>query len=45
MVYMKCKLLILLCCVCLLSVYSSNLLCFGVKLGTDLKFWNICLSG
>ena len=45
MVYVNCKLLILLCCVCLLCVYSSNLPCCGVKLETDLKFWNICLRG
>jgi len=45
MVYINCELLIVLCCICLLCVYSSNLPCCGVKLRIDLKFWNICSCG
>jgi hypothetical protein len=41
MVYLFGEVLNLLCCICLLCVYRSNLPCCEVKLQTDLKFWNI----
>jgi len=45
MFHINCKVLNLLCCICLLCVYSSDLPCCEVKLRTDWKFWNICSSG
>lgn len=45
MVYILGGLLTLLCRMCLLCVYSSNLTCYEIKLQFDLKFWNICSSG
>ena len=43
MAYNYCDLLILLCGICFMCVYSSNLQSCGVKLQVDLKFWNMCL--
>ena len=35
MVYINCKVLTILCCICLLCVCSSNLPCCGIKLQID----------
>jgi len=45
MFYIKCEVLNVLCCICLLCVHSSDLPCCEVKLRINWKFWNICSSG
>ena len=45
MFHIKCEVLKLLCCICLLCVLSSDLHFCEVKLLIDWKFWNICSSG
>ena len=42
MFHINCEVLNLLCCICLLCVYSPDLPCFDVKFRIDWKFWNMC---
>jgi len=45
MLYINFEVLNLLCCICSLCVYSSDLPCCEVKFRIDWKFWNICSIG